>query len=138
MQVLIHDRDSIFSLSLDRELEGFRLRVLRTPVRAPQANAYCERLVGTIRRECLDFLIPLSESHLRVMLKEWVRHYNEGRPHMSLGPGLPADHPNNNKDRGVPRWGTMNRHRLPERCEIREKPVLGGLHHEYSLEKKAA
>jgi hypothetical protein len=47
--------------------------------------------VGTIRRECLDFLIPLSESHLRVMLKQWVRHYNEGRPHMSLGPGLPAD-----------------------------------------------
>jgi putative transposase len=134
---LIHDRDSIFSLSLDRELEGFGLRVLRTPVRAPQANAYCERLVGTIRRECLDFLIPLSESHLRVMLKEWVRHYNEGRPHMSLGPGLPADHPNN-RDRGLPRWGTMSRHRLPEPCEIREKPVLGGLHHEYSLEKKAA
>ena len=82
---LIHDRDSIFSLSLDRELESFGLRVLRTPVRAPQANAYCERLVGTIRRECLDFLIPLSESHLRMMLKEWVRHYNQGRPHMSLG-----------------------------------------------------
>jgi len=90
-QFLIHDRDSIFSPSLDRELEGFGLRVLRTPVRAPLANAYCERLVGTIRRECLDFLIPLSESHLRVMLKQWVRHYNEGRPHMSLGPGLPAD-----------------------------------------------
>jgi putative transposase len=134
---LIHDRDSIFSLSLDRELEGFGLRVLRTPVRAPQANSYCERLVGTIRRECLDFLIPLSESHLRVMLKEWVRHYNEGRPHMSLGPGLPADH-HSNKDRALPRLGTMNRHRLPKRYEIRKKPVLGGLHHEYSLEKKAA
>jgi putative transposase len=134
---LIHDRDSIFSRSLDRELEGFGLRVLRTPVRAPQANAYCERLVGTIRRECLDFLIPLSESHLRAMLKEWVRHYNEGRPHMSLGPGLPAD-PLSNKDRALPRLGTMNRHRLPKRYEIRKKPVLGGLHHEYSLEKKAA
>jgi putative transposase len=56
---LIHDRDSIFSPSLDRELQSFGLRVLRTPVRSPQANAYCERLVGTIRRECLDFLIPL-------------------------------------------------------------------------------
>ncbi len=62
---LIHDRDSIFSSDLDRELESFGFRVLRTPVRAPQANAYCERLVGTLRRECLDFLIPLSESHLR-------------------------------------------------------------------------
>jgi putative transposase len=92
---LIHDRDSIFSRSLDCELGSFGLRVLRTPVRAPQGNAYCERLVGTIRRECLDFLIPLCESHLRMMLKEWVRHYNQGRPHMSLGPGIPADNANN-------------------------------------------
>jgi putative transposase len=59
---LIHDRDAIFSKNLDRELETFGLRVLRTPVQAPQANAYCERLVGTLRRECLDFLIPLSEN----------------------------------------------------------------------------
>jgi transposase InsO family protein len=66
---LIHDHDSIFSPSLDRELQSFGLRMLRTPVRLPQANAYCERLVGTIRRECLDFLIPLSENHLRMMLK---------------------------------------------------------------------
>jgi transposase InsO family protein len=66
---LIHDRDSIFSPGLDRELAAFGLRVLRTPVRAPQANAYCERLVGTLRRECLDFLIPISESHLRMSLK---------------------------------------------------------------------
>ena len=62
------------------ELESFGLRVLRTPVGAPQANAYCERLVGTIRRECLDFLIPLGKNHLRMMLKEWVHHYNLGRP----------------------------------------------------------
>ena len=65
---LIHDRDSIFSRSLDCELESFGIRVLRTPVRAPQGNAYCERLVGTIRRECLDFLIPLSESNLRIWI----------------------------------------------------------------------
>ncbi len=61
-QFLIHDRDSIFSTELDEELKGsFRLRVLRTPVRAPKANAYCERLIGTVRRECLDFMIPLNE-----------------------------------------------------------------------------
>jgi transposase InsO family protein len=55
----------------------------------PQANAFCERLIGTIRRECLDFLIPLGERHLRRILKEWVTHYNQGRPHSSLGPGIP-------------------------------------------------
>jgi putative transposase len=131
---LIHDHDSIFSAMLDRELEAFGVRVLRTPVRAPQANAHCERLVGTVRRECLDFLIPLSERHLRMMLKEWVCHYNQARPHMSLGPGIPEQ---------PMEWTTSlsrtrSRHQLPERCEVRVKPILGGLHHEYRLEKAAA
>ena len=64
------------------------MRVLRTPVRAPKANAYCERLVGSVRRECLDFMIPLGEKHLRRILSEWVTHYNQGRPHLSLGRGF--------------------------------------------------
>jgi len=63
------------------------LLILKTPFRAPQANAFCERLVGTFRRECLDYLIPLNERHLRRILKEWVAHYNRGRPHSTLGPG---------------------------------------------------
>jgi putative transposase len=112
-QFLIHDRDAIFSPGLDRELEGFGHRVQRTPVQAPKANAYCERLVGTLRRECLDFLIPLNESHLRMSLREWVRHYNEGRPHVSLGPGFPGqDADNNNKEGAVQRLRTGSRHRL--------------------------
>ena len=79
---LIHDRDSIFSTELDEELRNtFGLRVLRTPARAPQANAYCERLIGTVRRECLDFIIPLNERHLRGTLRPWIAHYNQGRPH---------------------------------------------------------
>jgi putative transposase len=87
---LIHDRDSIFSADFDHELtQGFGLTVLRTPPQSPQANAHCERLVGTVRRECLDFMIPLTESHLRRLLGEWVRHYNGGGPHRSLGPGIP-------------------------------------------------
>jgi transposase InsO family protein len=65
------------------------LTLLKTPVRAPQANAFCERLIGTIRRECLDFVIPLNERHVRRVLLEWVVHYNRGRPHTSLGPGIP-------------------------------------------------
>ena len=58
---LIHDRDSIFSPRLDAELSGFGVRVLKTPVRGPKANAFCERLIGTIRRECLDYLIPVLD-----------------------------------------------------------------------------
>jgi len=65
---VLHDRDSIFS-ACDAEMKGFGVRVLKTPVRAPKANGYCERLVGTIRRECLDFLIPLNEGHLNRLLK---------------------------------------------------------------------
>lgn len=65
------------------------LRVLKAPVRMPQANAFCERLIGTARRECLDFMIALSERHLRRILAEWVGHYNRGRPHTSLDPGIP-------------------------------------------------
>jgi transposase InsO family protein len=58
---LIHDRNCIFSPSVDESLNGFGLRVLKTPVRAPTANAFCERLIGTIRRECVDYFIPLNE-----------------------------------------------------------------------------
>src|SRR3954452_20746221 len=69
------------------------LTVLKPPVRAPQANAFCERVIGTIRRECLDFMIPASEQHVRAILREWVRHSNRGRPHSSLGPGVPDPPP---------------------------------------------
>ena len=74
---------------VDRTLEAMGLRILKTPVRAPQANAFCERVIGTIRCECLDFIIPMSEWHVRPILREWVGHYNRGRSHASLGPGIP-------------------------------------------------
>jgi|SRR5262252_537128 len=73
-------RDGTERDRVDRSLAAMGLTVLRTPVRAPQANAFCERLVGTIRRECLDFLVPLNERHLRDILRRWVAHYNHGRP----------------------------------------------------------
>src|SRR5450759_3399536 len=87
---LIHDRDSIFSAEVDKELKSFGLRALRTPRQAPKANAYCERLTGTVRRECLDYVIPLGEKHLRKTLREWVMHCDHGRPHSALGPGISA------------------------------------------------
>jgi putative transposase len=62
---VIHDRDAIFSAAVDSVLEDFSVRALRTPVRTPAANAFCERAIGTIRRECLDFIIPINERRLR-------------------------------------------------------------------------
>jgi transposase InsO family protein len=62
---LLHDRDSIFSHQLNQCIRHLGLRILKTSPRAPQANAVCERLLGTLRRECLDFLMPLAENHLR-------------------------------------------------------------------------
>jgi|SRR5690348_11446291 integrase-like protein len=80
---------SCMSASLDEEVESWGLHVLRSAVRMPTANAHCERLIGTIRRECLDYVMSLNSAHLRRVLREWVHHYNTGCPHRSLGPGLP-------------------------------------------------
>lgn len=107
------------------------LTVLKTPVRSPQANAFCERLIGTIRRECLDFVIPLNERHLRCVLQQWVAHYNRGRPHASLGPSIP-DCPANSL--APPSCG----HRIRDGYHVVAEPVLGGLHHEYRLNPLAA
>jgi len=86
---VIHDRDRIYSRDFDAALKTLGLTVLRTPRKAPKANAICERWIGSARRECLDFIIPISEAHIRQTLKCWVAHYNRGRPHSSLGPGTP-------------------------------------------------
>src|SRR5215475_6012956 len=128
---LIHDRDAIFSAELDHELqEAFGVKVWHTPPQSPQANAFCERLVGTVRRECLDFLIPLSERHLRGMLREWVGHYNEGRPHSRLGPGIP--------DRYRVEQIRKPTRPMSTKLTVVARPVLGGLHHEYAWKRVAA
>jgi putative transposase len=105
------------------------LTVLRTPVRSPQANAFCERLIGTIRRECLDFVIPLNERHVRRVLAEWGTTIAGVR---------------------TPAWGHAPRpsddclaqsssgHRIRDGHRVVAKPVLGGLRHEYRLESTAA
>jgi putative transposase len=89
-EFVMHDRDSIYSRVLDSTLEPMGLKVLKTPFRSPQANGFCERLIGS-RRECLDFMIPLNERHLRRILKEYVTYHNRGRPHSALGPGAPNE-----------------------------------------------
>jgi putative transposase len=131
MRFLIHDRDCIYSADLDLSIESTGIKILKTPVRAPTANAFCERLIGTFRRECLNFMIPLSDKHLRRILKEWSTHYNKGRPHSSLGPGIPDAV-------GIAVNPEAPRHQIPKDQNIVSKPILGGLHHEYRLEKAAA
>ena len=125
---LIHDRDSIFAKHLDESIKALGFNVLKSPPRSPRANAICERVIGTIRRECLDWLIPLSERHLRAILKEWVAHYNGARVHKQLGPGVP-DPPSGSLRIPKP----QSRHRLAAGSFVVTKSILGGLHHEYSL-----
>jgi len=127
---VVHDRDAVFAAAVDDTLRSMHLRVLKTPACVPQANAFCERLIGTARRECLDHFIPLNERHLQKIVAAWVLHYNRGRPHASLGPGIPE-----------PLGLTVSRavdHQLPHGHRIVAKPILAGLHHEYRLEPIAA
>ena len=93
------------------------IKTVLTPVRAPQANAIAERVVGTLRRECLDHLLIVNERHLRLVLREYVAHYNHVRPHQALELWAPDD----------------RRPRSPPRSEgqVVGRPIPGGLHHEY-------
>ena len=125
---LIHDRDQIYSKRLDDSIKALGLEVLRSPVESPKANSICERVIGTIRRECRDWMIPVSERHLRAILREWTLHYNGGRPHSALGPGVP-DPPRE----AVVIPESESRHRLAAGAFVLAKSVLGGLHHEYSI-----
>jgi putative transposase len=128
---IIHDRDRIYSRDLDAGLKTLGLTVLKTPRKAPKANAICERWIGSARRECLDFMIPISEAHIRQTLKCWVQHYNRASPHFSLGPGTP--------DPSSPKAELQaQRHCIPKDCRVVVTSILGGLHHEYGLEKVAA
>jgi transposase InsO family protein len=124
---LLHDRDNIFSPQLDQSIHNLGLKVVKTPPQSPQANALCERLIGTLRQECLDFMIPLTANHLYRLLQAWVPHYNAGRPHMALGPGIPQPP----VSLLVPLQA--HRHRLPPHLRVVARAVLGGLHHEYAL-----
>ena len=89
-------------------------QVLAAP-KSPWQNAFAERVIGSIRRECIDHVIPLGQRHLLRVLREYVQYYNEARTHQSLGGNAP-----------VPR----QREQTPVR-EVVAKPVLGGLHHRY-------
>ena len=118
-RLLIHDRDSKFSHTFDALFRNDGIRVIRTPVRAPNANAHIERWVGSVRRECLDRIVIFNRRQLEKILRVYVRHYNEQRPHRALALQAP-DPPTMHPTRGELITGA-----------IRRRDLLGGLIHEY-------
>jgi transposase InsO family protein len=116
-RLLIHDRDTKFGGGFDEVFRSEGIKVIRTPVRAPNANAYAERWVRTVRADCLDRILIVGRRHLERVLGVYVRHYNEHRPHRALGV-VPPD-----RSRPIPQAT------LPLR--MRRRDLLGGLVHEY-------
>jgi transposase InsO family protein len=116
LRFLIRDRDSKFTAAFDAVFAGADICIIRTPVRAPRANAIAERFIGTLRRECLDHMLITGQRHLAVVLREFVEHYNTHRPHRSLDQHPPAS-------------------RTPPPSTATVRPLrrdrLGGLLHEY-------
>jgi transposase InsO family protein len=117
---LIHDRDSKFCRAFDDVFRSEGVEIIRTPFRAPQANAFAERWIGTIRRDCLDWLLITSRGQLERVLRVYVDHYNTHRPHraLELTPPIPG------------RRLHLVASNPPEQLHRRDR--LGGLIHEYA------
>jgi transposase InsO family protein len=111
---LIHDRDAVYGRDLDTRLARLGISGVRTPFRAPRANAVAERVVRTFRTECLDHLIVIHERHLHSVLTEFVEYYNHERPHRALALDTPVPRP------------------ISPDGRIVSRPILGGLHHSYA------
>ncbi len=114
---LIRDNDTKFGMAFDQVAKTTGIEVLRIPYRAPRANAICERFMGSVRRECLDHLLILSEGQLYRVMCDYVAYFNRARPHQGLGQKIPE---------GARGWASERK-----LGKIISFPVLGGLHHDY-------
>jgi hypothetical protein len=117
MRFLVHDRDSKFPRACDVVFASEEIKAILTPYRAPNANAYAERWVRSVREECLDQLLIINERHLKQVLTEYCQYYNSARPHQGIGQQIPA---------------LPNHH--PGQGPVQRRDMLGGLLHDYSRE----
>jgi putative transposase len=115
---LLRDRDRVYGDYFQQRVRGLGLKEVLSAPRSPWQNAYVERLIGSIRRECLDHVIVLSESHLRRVLRSYFAYYHRTRTHLSLAKDAPE----------------TRELQLPERSKVIEIPEVGGLHHRYEQE----
>jgi len=112
---LIRDRDQVYGEQFSRQARALNIREAVIAARSPWQNAYAERVIGSIRRECLDHVVVIGERHLREILLKYVDYYNGTRTHLSLSKDAP-------KPRTV---------QLPSQGRVVKVPRVGGLHHEY-------
>jgi transposase InsO family protein len=112
---LIRDNDNKFGHAFDRVANGTNLEVMTTPCQAPKANAICERFLGSVRRECLDFFLILNVRHLRKIMRQYQAYFNHSRPHQGIKQRIPCPS-------AQPQYNTGT---------ITAHPLLGGLHHDY-------
>ncbi|MFT4571659.1 MAG: putative transposase [Hyphomicrobiaceae bacterium] len=114
---LVRDRDSKFGHDFDAVAAGAGIRVVVTSYKTPNANAHCERFLGSVRRECLDHIVIVTERQMLSVLSEYSRYHNCSRPHQGIEQRVP-----------VPRKGPGS-----SRGRVMEIPMLGGLHHDYRI-----
>jgi putative transposase len=115
---LIRDNDKKFGPNFARVATTSGIQMLRTPYRTPQANAVCERFLGSVRRECLDHYLIFHEKQLQRLLNNYVLYFNQARPHQGLGQRIP----------GLPVLSASSPNQLGQVLSV---PVLGGLHYDY-------
>ncbi len=112
---LLRDRDTVYGVAFSRRAQSMGIHEVKTAARSPWQNPYVERLIGTLRRECLDHVVVLNEPHLRRLLSAYLIYYHGARTHLSLEKDAPEPRPVERLDEG----------------RIVETPMVGGLHHRY-------
>jgi putative transposase len=113
---LLRDRDAVYGVAFSSRAQALGIREVKTAPRSPWQNRYVERLIGTLRRECLDHVVVLNELHLRRLLREYLIYYHSARTHLSLSKDSPEPRPVERRDEG----------------RVVETPMVGGLHHRYT------